>query len=124
MTSLEQCVDLKTLTIEDLFGRLKAHEERVRMRFGDPAYGQHLLLSKKQWRSYQSRKGDRGHAGGRNDKDDSSDSDTSVRSGRKTGKKKGKCCNCGVCGHYSSECPDPKKEKALLATEDDEPALL
>ena len=73
----------------------KAHEERVRMRFGDPVGGQHLLLSKKHGGSY--RKGGRGavrgHAGGRNDEDDSSDSDTSVRSGRKVGKKKGKCYN-------------------------------
>lgn len=125
VTSLEQCIDLKTLTVEDLFGRFQAHEERVRMRFGDPVGGPHLLLSKKQWRSYQSGKGDRGavrgHGSRRND--DSSDSDTSVRSGRKAGKK-GKCYNCGVRGHYSSECRKPKKEEAFFASADEHPALL
>jgi hypothetical protein len=50
VTSLEQFIDLKALTVEDLFGRFQAHEERVRMRFGDPTGGHHLLLSKKQWR--------------------------------------------------------------------------
>ena len=126
VTSLEQCIDLKTLTVEDLFGRFQAHDERVRMRFGDPVGGQRLLLSKKQGRSY--RRGDRGavraHAGGRNDEDNSSDSDTSVRSGRKAGKKKGKCYNCGVRGHYSSECRNPKKEVAFFASADENPALL
>jgi hypothetical protein len=65
------------------------------MRFGDPIGGQHLLLSKKQWRSYQLGKGDRGvvcrHGSKCNDEDNNSNSDTSVRSGRNAGKKKGKC---------------------------------
>lgn len=29
ITSIEQCVDLKTLTVEDLVGRYKAYDERV-----------------------------------------------------------------------------------------------
>ena len=113
VTSLEQCIDLKTLTVEDLFGRFQAHEERVRMRFGDPVGGQHLLLSKKQGRSY--RKGDRGavrgHAGGCNDEDNSNDSNTSVHSGRKAGKKKGTCYNCGVRGHY---LPQPEERRSVF----------
>ena len=39
VTSLEQCIDLKMLTGEDLFERFQTHEERVRMRFGDPVGG-------------------------------------------------------------------------------------
>ncbi|KAM0884230.1 hypothetical protein ACQ4PT_031094 [Festuca glaucescens] len=64
----------------------------------------------------------RGHGSMRNDEDNSSDSDTSVRRGRKAGKK-GKCYNCGVRGHYSSECRNPKKE-AFFASADEHPALL
>jgi hypothetical protein len=83
------------------------------MHFGDPVGGQHLLLSKKQWRSYQSKKGDRSVArrnGSRyNDENNSSDSNTSVCNGRKARKKKGKCYNHGVCGHCSSKCRNLKK---------------
>ncbi|KAM0888208.1 hypothetical protein ACQ4PT_028539 [Festuca glaucescens] len=104
------------------------HEEQRRMRFGDPIGGKHLLLSKKQWRSYQSGKGDcgdvRGHGNRRNDEDNSSDSDTSVRSGCKAGKKKGKFYNCGVRGHYSSECRNPKKEDAFFTSADEHPTLM
>ena len=61
------------------------------MYFGDPVGGQHLLLSKKQWRSY--RKGDRGavcgHVDDCIDEDESSDSDTSVCSGSKLGRSRG-----------------------------------
>jgi hypothetical protein len=55
VTSLEQCIDFKTLTVEDLFGPFKAHEERVCVRFGNPV-GQHLMLPKKQWDSWSSRR--------------------------------------------------------------------
>lgn len=56
VSAIEQCVDLKTLTVEDLFGRFKAHEERVRIRFGEPVDGQHLMLTRRQWETYAGRK--------------------------------------------------------------------
>jgi hypothetical protein len=61
---------------------------------------------------------------GRNNEDNNNDFDTSVRNGHKTGKKKVKCYNCGVRGHYSSECRNPKKEEALFASVDKHPTLL
>jgi hypothetical protein len=44
VTALEQCVDLKTLTAEDLIGRFKAYDERIKQRFGDSVDGQHLMF--------------------------------------------------------------------------------
>ena len=36
VTSIEQCLDLNTLTVEDLVGIFKAHDERIQISFGDP----------------------------------------------------------------------------------------
>ena len=36
VTTIEQCIDLKTLSTEDLVGRYKAYDERVRSTFGNP----------------------------------------------------------------------------------------
>ena len=138
VTSLEQCVDLKTLTVEDLFGRFKAHEERVRMRFGSPVDGQHLMLSIKQWEAWSSRKSSGGaetsSSGGKSDGGSSrganrgkaAEKPPQAAKGEKK-KKKFKCYNCGERGHFSNACPNPKKKKetALVAeVHDEDPALL
>ena len=49
VTSIEQCVDLKTLTIEDLVGRFKAHDARVRMDSGKSDDSEQLMLTRHQW---------------------------------------------------------------------------
>ena len=35
VSAIEQCVDLKTLTLDDLVGRFKAHDERMKLSYGD-----------------------------------------------------------------------------------------
>ncbi|KAK1649271.1 hypothetical protein QYE76_067076 [Lolium multiflorum] len=49
VTSIEQCLDLNTMTVDDLVGRFKAHDERVRLTLGDPDKSEHLMLMKQQW---------------------------------------------------------------------------
>jgi hypothetical protein len=49
VTSIEQCLHLNTLTVEDLVRRFKAHDERTRLSFGNPEQGEHLMLTKQQW---------------------------------------------------------------------------
>jgi hypothetical protein len=49
VTSIKQSLDLNTLTVEDLVGRFKAHDKRIRLSFGDLEESEHLMLMKKQW---------------------------------------------------------------------------
>ncbi|XP_020271959.1 uncharacterized protein LOC109847124 [Asparagus officinalis] len=47
VTSIEQFVDLTTMTVEEAIGRLKTFEERVRASDGDD--NEHVLLTWKEW---------------------------------------------------------------------------
>ncbi|XP_073355224.1 uncharacterized protein [Aegilops tauschii subsp. strangulata] len=91
-------------------GRLKTAEDRSDLDEGASNYdqggGSRLLLTEEDWLARH-------------------------RSG--TGKKKGnfdirkvRCYNCQEYGHYSKDCTEPRKQRALLAaaTADDEPRLL
>ncbi|KAF0893184.1 hypothetical protein E2562_023207 [Oryza meyeriana var. granulata] len=124
VTSIEQCVDLKTLTVEDLIGRYKSYDERVRFSYGD----MNKALTKEKKGGECATKnhdhgGGRGKAGGRCgcDRDDNDASVNSNDSKRKSNRKKGKFYNCGIRGHLTKECRKPRKETALLAMADDEP---
>src|SRR3954468_2468742 len=60
VTAIEQCVDLATLTVDDLVGRYKAHDERIRHSLGDGRNYEHVMLTKAQWESLNSRRGGEG----------------------------------------------------------------
>ncbi|XP_062227305.1 uncharacterized protein LOC133925373 [Phragmites australis] len=141
--SIEQCMDLKSLTIDDLVRRYKAYNERVRISFSDPKENEHLLLTCTQWETLTKEKKsggsgsgakkdcDRGSGcgkadGGHSDGRDDDDNKTSVYSDfneHKSKGKKGKCYNYRVCGHFAKECRKPRTEEALLMTADDESCL-
>ncbi|CAH9106680.1 unnamed protein product [Cuscuta europaea] len=106
--AIEQLLDLKSMSMEELVGRLKTAEDRsdADVDNDDHGGGGCLLLTEEEWLSRY-----RGH----------------------TGKKKRtfdickvRCYNCQEYGHFSQDCTTPRKEQAHLAavTDDNEPALL
>ena len=98
------------MTMEEMIGRLKVHEERLRSYEEKEENG--LLLTRSEWVSRTKKNG--GNSG------DSR--------GRGRDKSKVKCFNCDVYGHYASECQKPRRDRDEMANliyeADEEPALL
>ena len=49
VSAIEQYVDLKTLTLDDLVGRFKAHDEQMKLSYGDAKQDEYLMLTRAQW---------------------------------------------------------------------------
>ncbi|KAL6615729.1 hypothetical protein ACP70R_037999 [Stipagrostis hirtigluma subsp. patula] len=58
VSTIEQFGDFKTMTVEEVIGRLKAYEERI-CTYAD-AKGEHLLLTRAEWRAKESKGSKRG----------------------------------------------------------------
>ena len=103
-SNIEQFGNVKVMTVEEVVGRLKAHELRMKGR-NESAGGQggQLLLASQNQRA---------------------------RGGSFRDKSRIKCYNCNIMGHYASECSKPRREREkkqevnLALIEDEEPALL
>lgn len=126
--AIEMLLDLNTMSVEELVGRLRVAEEPRDIDEETGGAGR-LLLTEEQWEARRSRRGGNarrsGDKGSGSHVDDDGDSSTySGTSGRSERRNRGKCFNCGVRGHLARDCREPRKEKALLAEVNDEPTLL
>jgi hypothetical protein len=140
--SIETLLDLKTLTIEELVGRLRMAEDRIEVETVTDKAGR-LLLMEEDWvsrnrhrllpESSSSSGGEKksGYSpsksknGGRADKKDSPVKLTSEG----TPRRKGRCRNCGIYDHWCEDCKRPpkkerKEEAHVTRAEQENPSLL
>ncbi|KAM3280607.1 hypothetical protein ACQJBY_047427 [Aegilops geniculata] len=117
VAGIEQFCDVDTMLFEDVLGRLKAFDERLRRRGQDGGNhgGEQLMFTAAQWRARERRQG-----GARGEDDD--DGARSEASGF-GGNRRDRCYKSGERGHFKRECPQWKKgpaaERALLANDGD-----
>ncbi|KAE8812090.1 retrotransposon protein [Hordeum vulgare] len=115
VAGIEQFCDVSTMLFEDVLGRLKAFDERLRQRGhtgGEREEGQ-LMLTTEQWRARERRCSD-----ARDDDDDGKSMGSSTH-----GNLRGRCYHCNERGHFKRDCPRRRKgpaaeEHALLADVD------
>ncbi|KAI3518262.1 hypothetical protein L1887_06792 [Cichorium endivia] len=130
VAALEQVLDLKTVGFEDVVGRLKAYEERVKGEDKAVDTQGKLLFTKSDSsnRSQDSSRGrgrgnrGRGRGGGRGRGNSQNHGNTETSKNREDQKQKGKqqrdlsniqCYRCDKYGHFASRCPDrPKNQEA------------
>lgn len=119
--AIEMFCDMKTLTIEELVGRLQAAEDRF-----EPTVDQvtdkagRLLLTEEDWAAKKKHRlqSESSSSGGKNGAHSGDKGKAAARgdSGVKltlmgTPRRKGWCKNCGIYGHWAKECKRSKKEK-------------
>jgi DNA polymerase I-like protein with 3'-5' exonuclease and polymerase domains len=60
---IEQCVDLKTVTLDNLVEWFKAHDERMKITYGDAKMEEHIMLTHAQWQAIDAREKNDGASG-------------------------------------------------------------
>uniref|UniRef100_A0ACD5XRG8 Uncharacterized protein n=1 Tax=Avena sativa TaxID=4498 RepID=A0ACD5XRG8_AVESA len=137
--AIEQTMNLRELTIEDLTGRLITAEEGYELDDAIDGVNNKLLLSEEEWKARQQQRGQGSSSSGQKgypkQKVQSGDKDkgaTSAPTGGNGGtpRRHGNCRYCGKAGHWAKECRkaqrdrERKNEVANLAEEQGEPPAL
>ncbi|GJR05852.1 zinc finger, CCHC-type containing protein [Tanacetum coccineum] len=140
VASIEQINDLDNITLDEIVGKLKAFEERIKLRKGGQVESQENLLfahgeHSRKGRRFSKRGGRSNFSQGnwqsnRNKYDSNEESSThkgkSNRNKRERDMSKVRCYKCGKLGHYKRNCKGTStpQEQSNLILEDDEPSLL
>ena len=107
--SIETMLDLSTLTIKDVTGRVRVVDERLEQAIATKDSGK-LLLTEEEWATRRNS----GKAAS-----SSRSGDGKRRSKASSEKKKqvdpNACRRCGKMGHWARECPNRKQEKKAKA---------
>lgn len=123
VASLEQVLDLKTTSFEDIIGRMKAYEERVADDEETKEEQSKLMYANSESQSYEDYRSSSGNYRGRG-RGGRSGGRGRGRGGRSSGQKdvsKVECFRCDKFGHYASNCPDRllKLQEAQETQEDE-----
>ncbi|CAO2168313.1 unnamed protein product [Urochloa humidicola] len=140
VVAIRTLLDVSTLSVADLIGRLKASEDTLE---GPPASLQHdgkLYMTAEEWESRRKKSdGERtgggsgnsgGRGGGRSHGRGRGRGNFGSPSSRGPGNSPGKvgrdqCRRCGKTGHWARECPQkPRKEAAHVVQDEEEASLL
>lgn len=139
VATIEMVVDFKKVKLEEIIGKLKTYEERLRFRKGSEEDNSEKLLFTRQGnnRNYERNYGNdrrgggnqtRGRGQGRFTRDsyDRNKRNHGDQNYHRRDFREIECYNCHEFGQFAANCPKPnrREEKANLVFEDDEPALL